>query len=278
MAKRPFYTLQLTPPPDLLARLAVVSIGHFQFDGPRQGQRLQGWHVEHLHYTLAGGAVAQIAGQTYRARAGSLWFTPKDQPYTYATDPETGFWEGLWIEFDGAWVREAWRMLGLDGVIHVPNAYEAGRVVEAIHARLRSGGEAALYESSAQLLELFALLRRIAHAQPGRRDAGSAAVANAQAYAREHLADPLDLGALAKIAHLSPHHFARLFHAHTGFTPLHWLRSERVGRAQELFRQGGLNVSEVGRAVGYPVVQQFSRVFKRATGIGPRQFVRSLPR
>ena len=57
-----------------------------------------------------------------------------------------------------------------------------------------------------------------------------------------------------------------------------YLRTQRLNRAQELFRGGSLNISEVGQKVGYPIIQHFSAVFKKNLGLTPREYVRSLSR
>ncbi|MCZ7648624.1 MAG: AraC family transcriptional regulator [Planctomycetota bacterium] len=272
------YAFHTTPPPELAARLAVYSVGHFRLPPGHYGNRPRGWHLEHLHYTLRGSAEAVIAGREFRSGPGSLWFTPKDRPYRFGVPAGAEPWEGLWIEFDGAWVRELWEAFGLAAALHIPGCFAARPAIEELHARLRAGPEPEPYEASAKLFELFALARRAAREAAPRREAAAEALERAQALARQRLAEPLALKDLARAARLSPHHFARLFKARTGFAPLAYVRALRMGRAQDLLRQGGLNVSEVGQAVGYPVVQQFSRVFKQATGMSPRRFVRSLPR
>lgn len=89
----------------------------------------------------------------------------------------------------------------------------------------------------------------------------------------EHLGEPITLGVLAAAARISKFHFTRVFRQKTGFTPMAYVRTLRISKAQELLRQGHLNVSEIGRAVGYPVVQRFSEAFKKVTGWAPRQYV-----
>jgi len=198
---------------------------------------------------------------------------PKDQPYRYHTDVETGYWEGRWIEYDGAWARMLWNMTHLNGVFEVPHCTEAGRDYDHIFSKLQSHGNEAAHETSALLWQIFAhaeaALRRTS------RPANSAqeAVARAQQFIQEHLAQSIALEDIARAARLSPFHFSRTFRKASGFSPAAYVRSLRISRAQELLRQGGLSVKEVGAAVGYPVVQHFSAAFRHATGMSPSTFM-----
>lgn len=64
-------------------------------------------------------------------------------------------------------------------------------------------------------------------------------------------AQPLDIPALARVAHLSPAHFSRQFRATFGETPHRYLQRRRVERAMELLRETGWPVTEVCFDVGF---------------------------
>ncbi len=75
-----------------------------------------------------------------------------------------------------------------------------------------------------------------------------------------------------RLVGLSTFHFLRVFKQHMGITPGAYFVARRILRAKTLLQQDHLNVSEVGRAVGYDRVQNFSAAFKRETGVSPRRF------
>jgi AraC family transcriptional regulator len=85
-----------------------------------------------------------------------------------------------------------------------------------------------------------------------------------------HLGDPLDLAALAAVAHFSPYHFHRLFAAWTGETLGAYLRRRRleVGAAK-LLSQPRLSVLQAALAVGFGSGEAFSRAFKTHFGLSP---------
>lgn len=91
---------------------------------------------------------------------------------------------------------------------------------------------------------------------------------------RDDLASPLTLGALAREACLSGHHFLRTFKATFGVTPGRHLGDLRIVRAKELLARG-TSVTETCFAVGYSSLGTFSRRFKVDTGLAPREFQRA---
>jgi AraC family transcriptional regulator len=90
----------------------------------------------------------------------------------------------------------------------------------------------------------------------------------------EDLAADLSLADLAALVGLSTHHLCRAFRARTGMPPYRYFLSLRIERARQLLEAGGANVTEVAQAVGYDDPNQFTRVFRRLTGMTPRDFRR----
>jgi AraC-like DNA-binding protein len=83
---------------------------------------------------------------------------------------------------------------------------------------------------------------------------------------------PLDLGELAAVACLSKYHFARLFKATYGLTPMEYVSQRRIERAQDLLRATNLTVTEVCFAVGYSSLGSFSSRFRALVGESPSEF------
>jgi AraC family transcriptional regulator len=92
------------------------------------------------------------------------------------------------------------------------------------------------------------------------------------AYLEAHLADTLDLNALADVAHLSPYHFHRIYHAIVGETLAATVRRLRLQRAAGYLAQTSRSIADIARATGYDNVQSFTRIFKTQYGIPPAQY------
>lgn len=87
-------------------------------------------------------------------------------------------------------------------------------------------------------------------------------------------AQPLDVPALARIAQVSPAHFARSFRATFGESPHHYLQRRRVERAMSLLRESEASVTDICFQVGFGSLGTFSRTFREIVGRSPREYRR----
>jgi AraC-like DNA-binding protein len=85
-------------------------------------------------------------------------------------------------------------------------------------------------------------------------------------------AQPLDVPALARIAHVSPAHFIRTFAATFGETPHRYLQRRRVERAMFLLRESERSITDICMSVGFASLGTFSRTFRDVVGSSPSQY------
>jgi AraC-like DNA-binding protein len=79
-------------------------------------------------------------------------------------------------------------------------------------------------------------------------------------------AEPLDVRAVAAVAHMSAAHFSRSFRAVFGETPHHYLQRRRVERSMFLLRETDRDVTDVCLDVGFTSLGTFSRTFRGIVG------------
>ena len=87
-------------------------------------------------------------------------------------------------------------------------------------------------------------------------------------------AQPLDVEALARGAHMSAGHLSREFRAAYGESPYSYLMTRRIERAMALLRRGDLTVTEVCFAVGCSSLGTFSTRFTELVGVPPSVYRR----
>ena len=87
-------------------------------------------------------------------------------------------------------------------------------------------------------------------------------------------AQPLDVEALARGAHMSAGHLSREFRRAYGESPYSYLMTRRVERAMALLRRGDLSVTEVCFAVGCSSLGTFSTRFTELVGMSPSAYRR----
>ncbi|GIF30293.1 AraC family transcriptional regulator [Actinoplanes utahensis] len=86
---------------------------------------------------------------------------------------------------------------------------------------------------------------------------------------------PLTVEDLARRANMSSRNLARHFRAVTGMTPLQWLSTQRIRRAQELLENTGDSIDAVAVAAGMGTAATLRRHFHRAVGVPPEAYRRS---
>jgi AraC-like DNA-binding protein len=85
-------------------------------------------------------------------------------------------------------------------------------------------------------------------------------------------ADPLDVRAVAAVAHLSEAHFSRSFRATFGETPHRYLQRRRVERAMFLLRETDRSITDICFDVGFISPGTFSRTFREIVGETPSDY------
>ena len=97
----------------------------------------------------------------------------------------------------------------------------------------------------------------------------------AVAYIEEHLAEPISLDALARLAGLSACYFCRAFRQSLGMPPQRYQLSQRIERAKTLLAKHAASVTDVSLTVGYNDTSAFCTAFRRVTGLTPSAYRRN---
>ena len=82
-------------------------------------------------------------------------------------------------------------------------------------------------------------------------------------------AQPLDVEALARGAHMSAGHLSRQFRLAYGESPYSYVMTRRIERAMALLRRGDLSVTDICFAVGCSSLGTFSTRFAELVGVPP---------
>ena len=85
-------------------------------------------------------------------------------------------------------------------------------------------------------------------------------------------AQPLNVRALAEVAHLSEAHFIRSFRSVFGETPHRYLQRRRVERSMFLLRETDRSITDICFDVGFGSLGTFSRTFREIVGETPSEY------
>lgn len=93
-----------------------------------------------------------------------------------------------------------------------------------------------------------------------------------KAYIDAHYMDDISVESLADQFQISVSHFNRIFKQSFQVNCKEYITSVRVEKAKEYLTGSVLNVSEIGSMVGYPDANYFTKVFRKKTGMTPKEY------
>lgn len=97
-------------------------------------------------------------------------------------------------------------------------------------------------------------------------------VSKACKYIQENFRRDISLDDVSKEVNVSPYYFSKLFKEEVGENFIEYLTRLRIECSKELLRRPALTIREAGLQSGYSDPNYFSRIFKKQTGMTPREY------
>ncbi|MFD3807222.1 GlxA family transcriptional regulator [Streptomyces sp. NPDC058611] len=166
----------------------------------------------------------------------------------------------LYIDDRGV-LTSAGKAAGMDLCLHLVTADHGAAVANALARRLvvparRAGGQAQFI------------------AAPPAADTGHA-LSELLQWTAGRLHEPLTVPDLARRMNMSTRNLTRRFAAATGTTPLRWLHTQRIHRAQELLETTDDSIELIASRTGMGTATTLRRHFHRALGVPPDVYRRT---
>jgi transcriptional regulator GlxA family with amidase domain len=98
------------------------------------------------------------------------------------------------------------------------------------------------------------------------------AIRECQGWIRERFAAPKPVDAMIGRSRLPATTFARRFRRATGYAPMEYVHALRVEEAKRMLETSERSIEQIGGSVGYEDTASFRRLFKRRTGLTPREY------
>ena len=98
------------------------------------------------------------------------------------------------------------------------------------------------------------------------------AVYEIRAYLEQHFSEPLSLSELAGQYFLNPCYLSHSFTQAVGCSPKKYIMLNRVAKAKELLLTSKIPIQDISVQCGFNDANNFIRLFKKETGLTPRQY------
>lgn len=89
---------------------------------------------------------------------------------------------------------------------------------------------------------------------------------------KNYTQENLSISELSSMCNITPEYFRKIFKQHLGVSPINYINNLKISRAKELLLLDSYTVAEVAIMSGYLDISHFSREFKKATGVAPKNF------
>jgi AraC family transcriptional regulator len=227
--------------------------------------------------------VEGLSRSTLRDFARRLTFVPAGHEYREWQDPRSPT-HLMYVYFDPAQLQVPSDGASFDAVLSARLFFEDATLLDTALKLKRSLEN----PTSANGLYLEALgvvlaheLIRFNHRAPRNNPQIRGGLATWQqrivtAHIDAHLSETIPLAALAELARLSPYYFCRAFKRSFGVPPHRYHTSRRIEHAKTLLATRAHSVTDIGLTVGYSETSSFTAAFRKATGLTPSGYQRSL--
>jgi len=103
-------------------------------------------------------------------------------------------------------------------------------------------------------------------------------VEDIKAYLNGNLDKRITLNQTASTFGFNPNYLSQLFAKHVGCSFIDYLNSQKIKQAKTLLLDSDLKIYEISEQLGFDSAFYFSKVFKKYTGLSPREYARRQPK
>lgn len=200
-------------------------------------------------------------------------YRPKEmQRYVYYAEDQT---EVYWVHFTGSHVKQLlkkYHFPAKDHVLYSGTSPIYQRLFRTMiqELQLRKPN----YEQLLTMLlhQVLLLTDRNSGEEKIQNNYAQNEVERATNYFNDHYQSDINIEEYAASRNMSTSWFIRNFKQHNGITPLNYILSIRISNAQNLLETTDYAISEISSIVGYDNPLYFSRLFKKQTGMSPREY------
>ena len=93
-----------------------------------------------------------------------------------------------------------------------------------------------------------------------------------QEFIEENFYQTIQVSGLAAMVNITPRTLNRRFQSAVAMRPIEYIQAVRIEQAKRLLELGDVTIKSLAEQVGYDDISSFTRLFKRATGLTPKEY------
>ena len=223
---------------------------------------------------LDGEGCLSYEGQQYPLKQGDCVFIDCRKAYSHSTSDH--LWSLTWCHFYAPFlpaIYEKYKERGGLPVFHPEDVDAFKKILDQLYQLAASSDyirDMRINESLSTLLTL--LMQESWNPENSAVSPKRMELAAVKAHMDEHYTEKITLDDLEAQFFINKYYLLKIFKETYGITISSYLISKRITRAKQLLRFTQLTIDEIGCAVGMDGAGYFSRMFKKAEGISPREY------
>jgi len=254
--------------------LLCTDIGYFPHAAHHAVKRPAGSPQMILILCVQGAGWAEIGTARYSIGAGQLLVMPQNVSHSYGAD-DANPWTIYWLHAAGRKIGRIHALLtdnDATPIFFCGEDPETLALFEETFSILRqSYGRDHLLLSSLALGRLLGRLIAVHRARPEFASTRQR-IEQTVAFMRNRLSAKIHVSELARLANLSPSHFAWAFKRQTGYPVLDFFIRLKMQRAAQLLDTTPMPVKAIAAEMGFDDPLYFSRQFRKVHALSPAQY------
>lgn len=98
-------------------------------------------------------------------------------------------------------------------------------------------------------------------------------ISKAKRYVAQNISKTISLQEVSNMLNISPGYFSTIFKQSTGISFIDYVTEVRIEKAKRLLKESSLKIYQIAQMTGYENAYYFSKVFKKITGVTPKEFI-----
>lgn len=231
-----------------------------------------------LHHVISGKGYYKLKDTLYELKKGDTFLVYPFDEVSYYADAKNP-WEYAWVGFAGTDAKKLLRAAGFSSSAPIIYQSQNSDYIkrQLIHIYEARGSE--LYSAVEMTGRLYTTLSgflsnentpTIAH-----KSSYDTYMKKGVDYIHANYSYPISVVDIADYIGISRSHLFRAFQETMNQSPKEYLTTFRINQARILLTHSQLSVTAIGRSVGFEDNLNFSKAFKKVTGLSPTAFAKS---
>lgn len=232
-------------------------------------------HIALFQYTLDGEGCFENKKGSHRLKKGTGFFCDVLDPETayYYPKDRTLPWRFLYIFFDGSFALSMLKDIN-SRYGHVFQLPENKGIIQKIIGFSGKSERQIMITPSQSLSLLTELINALLKSKEEniKSPSGNTLIERFQQEIELHINENINVSQIAAHLDISREHISRVFREEMRTTPHEFLQNYKMRLACHLLKESSSSIKEVSHQLGFDQPGHFTRTFKRAIGLSPRDF------